>query len=53
MDNAIRTLGPETSKRGRPNVSSLPSSAGSSQKELNTPLPKELGLPSLEGGNVK
>ena len=52
MDNAIRTLGPETSKRGRPNASSLPSSAGSSQQELDTPLPKESGLPSLEGGTL-
>ena len=50
MDTAMRTLRPETSKRGRPNASSLPSSAGSSQKELNTPLPKESGLPSLEEG---
>ena len=26
------------------------SSAGSSQKDLETPVPKELDLPSLEGG---
>jgi len=28
----------------------FPSSAGSSQKDLDAPVPKELGLPSLEGG---
>ena len=48
MDTAIRTL--ETSKRGRPNSPQVPSSAGSSQKDLGVPIPKELGLPSLEGG---
>ena len=42
MDTTIRTLRLETSKRGRP--------TGSSHKDLNTPIPKELGLPSLEGG---
>ena len=50
MDTAIRTLRPETSKRGRPNTPRYPSSAGSSQKDLNAPIPKELGLPTLEGG---
>ena len=50
MDTAIRTLRPETSKRGRPSAPHCPSSAGSSQKDLNAPIPKELGLPSLEGG---
>ena len=50
MDTAIRTLRLETSKRGRPNNHQHPSSAGSSQKDLDTPIPKELGLPSLEGG---
>ena len=50
MDTAIRTLKLETSKRGRPNAPSHPSSAGSSQRDLNTPIPKELGLPSLEEG---
>ena len=49
MDTAIRTLGPETSKRGWPNTLHLPSSAGSSQKNLKIPIPKELGLPSLGG----
>ena len=49
MDTAIRTLRPETSKRGRPNAPRCPSSAGSSQKDLDAPIPKELGLPSLEG----
>ena len=53
MDTAIRTLRLETSKRGRPNTPSHSSSAGSSQKDLNAPIPKELGLPSLEGGNVR
>ena len=50
MDPNIRTLRPETSKRGRPNIPRHPSSAGSSQKDLDTPIPKELGLLSLEGG---
>ena len=49
MDTAIRTLRIETSKRGRPNTPHHPSSAGSSQKDLDAPIPKELGLPSLEG----
>ena len=50
LDTAIRTLRIETSKRGRPNTHRHPSSAGSSQKDLNAPIPEELGLPSLEGG---
>ena len=49
MDNTIRTLRLETSKRGRPNTPCRPSSAGSSQKDLEAPIPKELGLPSLKG----
>ena len=51
--HAIRTLRLETSKRGRPNTPRRPSSAGSSQKDLDTPIPKELGLLSLEGGTVR
>uniref|UniRef100_A0AAA9TAJ0 Telomeric repeat-binding factor 2-interacting protein 1 n=1 Tax=Bos taurus TaxID=9913 RepID=A0AAA9TAJ0_BOVIN len=50
LDTAIRTLRLETSKRGRPNTPLRPSSVGSSQKDLNAPIPKDLGLPSLEGG---
>ena len=50
MDTAVRTLRLETSKRGRPNAPCCPSSAGCSQKDVDTPIPKELGLPSLEGG---
>ena len=50
MDTAIRTLRPETSKSGRPNAPRCPSSAGSSQTDLNAPILKELDLPSLEGG---
>ena len=50
MDTAIRTLRLETSRRGRPNAPHHPSSAGSSQRDLNAPTPKELGLPSLEEG---
>ena len=49
MDTAIRTLRPETGKRGRPNALRHTSSAGSSQKDLDAPIPKELGLPSIEG----
>ena len=50
LDTAIRTLRIETSKRGRPNTPRHPSSAGSSQKDLDAPIPKELGFPSLERG---
>ena len=50
MDTAIRTLRLVTSKRRRANAPRHPSSAGSSQKDLDTLIPKELGLPSLEGG---
>ena len=50
LDTVIRTLRPETSKRGRPNAPHHSRSAGSSQRDLNVPTLKELGLPSLEGG---
>ena len=50
MDTAIRTLRLETSKRGGANGLHHPSSAGSSQRDLDAPIPKELGLPSLAGG---
>ena len=50
MDTAMKTLRLETSKRGRPSGPHCPTSAGSSQRELNAPIPKELGLPSLEVG---
>ena len=50
MDTAIRTLRPETSKRGSPNAPHHPSSAGSSQRDLDAPVPQEWGFPSLEGG---
>ena len=40
MDTTIRTLRLETSKKGRPNTLRQPSSARSSQKDLNTPIPK-------------
>ena len=50
MDTAIRTLRPETSKRGKPNTPCHPNSAGNSYKDLDALIPKELGLPSLEEG---
>ena len=50
MDADIRTLRHEINKKWRPNTPRYPSSAGSSQKDLDTPIPKELRLPSLEGG---
>ena len=53
MDTTIRTLRPETSKRGRLKAPCHPSSAGSSQRDLDAPIPKELDLPSLEGGGVR
>ena len=48
MDTTTRTLRLETRKRGRPNAPCHPSSAGSSQRDLDASIPKELGLPSLE-----
>ena len=48
MDTAVRNLRLEISKKGRPNAPSHPISAGSSQRGLNAPISKELGLPSLE-----
>ena len=50
MDTTVRTLKLETRKRGRPNAPRDPNSAGSSQRDLDAPIPKELGLPSLEEG---
>ena len=49
MGTAIRTPSLKASKRGWPNAPYCPSSAGSSQRVLDAPIPKELGLPSLEG----
>ena len=49
MDTTVRTLRLETSKKERPSALHHPSSAGSSQRELDAPIPKELGLPSLKG----
>ena len=50
MDTTIKTIRPEPSKRGRLNAPRHPSLAGGSQKDLDAPIPKELVLPSLEGG---
>ena len=50
MDTTMRTLRLEISKMERPNAPHHSSSAGSSQRELDAPTPKELCLPSLEGG---
>ena len=50
MDTTIRTLRLETSRRGRSSAPCHPSSAGSSQRYLNSPIPKEMDLPILEGG---
>ena len=49
MDTTIRILRLETSKRGRPNDPHHPSAAGSSQRDCNTPIPKDMILISLEG----
>ena len=49
MDTTMRTLRPETSKRGRPNTPRHPNSAGSSQKDLYAPIPKELASHLLRG----
>ena len=49
MDTTIKTLRLETSQRWRPNALCHPSSTGSNQKDLDAPIPKESGLPSLKG----
>ena len=53
VDTTIRTLRLETSKTGRLNAPRHPSSAGTNQQDLDATIPKELGLLSLEGGNVR
>ena len=50
MDTTTRTLKLETSNRGRPNAPHHPSSAGSSHRDHDAPISKELGLLSLERG---
>ena len=50
MDTSVRTMRLETSKWGRPNASHCLNSGESSQRDFDAPIPKELGLPSLEGG---
>ena len=52
MHTAIRTLRLETSKRRKPNTPHSPSSAESSQRDCDARTPKDLGLPSLEGGTL-
>ena len=52
IDTIIRTLRLETSKRGRANAHRCPSSAETSQRDLNVPIPKELGLLSLKGSRL-
>ena len=52
MDTALRTLRLETSKRRRPNAPCHPSSAGGKQRDHDTPIPIEPGLPSHEGGTL-
>ena len=49
MNTTVRILRLDISNRGKPNAPRHPSSAGSSQRDLNAPVPKELGLLSLEG----
>ena len=48
-DSTMRARRLETSKRGRPNAPRRPSAAGSSQRGLDAPISKELGLLTLEG----
>jgi len=50
MGSTIRTLSLETSKRRRPNAPHLPNSAGSSQRDLYTPISKELASHLLRRG---
>ena len=49
MDTTMRTLRLETSKRGRPNAPCCPSSAGSSQRDLDAPFPKNWASHLLRG----
>ena len=49
MDSAIRIHRLETSKKEGPMAFTIPVQQEVA-KELDTPIPKELGLPSLEGG---
>ena len=48
MGRTIRILRLDISKRGRLNAPHHPSSVGSSQKDVYAPIPRELGLLSLE-----
>ena len=50
MDTSIRTLRLETSKWGTPNAPHCLNSGESTLRDFDAPIPKELGLPSLEGG---
>ena len=50
METAIRILRLQTSKRGRSSAPRYPNLAGSSQRELDVYIPKEMGLLSLEVG---
>ena len=50
MDTTMKTLRPETGKRRRPNAPHHPNSVGSSQKDIDIPVPKELDLPFLVWG---
>ena len=50
MDTTIRSLRLENSKRGRPMPLTILVQQEVSQRDLNAPIPKELVLPSLEGG---
>ena len=50
MDTIMKTLRPETSKRGRPNTPCCSNSAGSSKKDLDAPILKELDFSSLKEG---
>ena len=50
MDTTIKTLRLGNGKRGRPNSPHHPSSAGSSQRNLNVPTPKEVYFYLLRGG---
>ena len=50
MNTTVRTLRLQTSKRGRSSAPRYPNLAGSSQRELDVYIPKEMGLLSLEVG---
>ena len=53
MDTAIRTLRPETSKRGRPNALAVPVQQEVARETLMPLFPKNWATHLLKGGDVR